>query len=106
MYVLTKKQTRPNQDVKFFDIRNVELVNKEYRDYWRATYVATNKCLFVQQTLSDNQLELTSISMWESKADYDEFIADQTCLDEFLHKYTAYISTNNIITDLINEEEI
>ena len=106
MYVLTKKQTRPNQGVKFFDIRNVELVTKEYRDYWRATYVATTKCLFVQQTLSDNQLELTSISMWESKADYDEFIADQTCLDEFLHKYTAYNITHNITTETLSEDEV
>jgi hypothetical protein len=44
--------------------------------------------------------------MWESKADYDTFIADQTCLDEFLHKYTAYNTTNNIITELVSEEEV
>jgi hypothetical protein len=106
MYVLTKKQTRPNQDVKFFDIRNVELVNKEYRDYWRATYVATNKCIFVQHNLSPDQLEMTSVMMWESKTDYEAFIADQTSLDEFLNKYTAYNTTHNIITETVNEEEI
>ena len=106
MYVLTKKQTRPDQDVKFFDIRNAGLVTKEYRDYWRATYVATNKSLFVQHTLSDNQLELTSISMWDSKESYNEFIADQTALDEFLHKYTEYNTTYNITTETVSEEEV
>lgn len=106
MYVLTKKQTRPDTNIEFFDIRNTDLVSKEYRDYWRANYIATNKCLFVQHTMSSNQLEVTSIMMWASKTDYDEFIADQTALDEFLHKYTTYNTTHNITTETVSEEEV
>jgi hypothetical protein len=106
MYVLTKKQIRPDTNVEFFDIRNAEMVTKEYRNYWRATYVATNKCFFVQHTLSPDQLEMTSVTMWESKENYDAFIADQTALDEFLHKYTAYNTTHNITTELVSEEEL
>jgi hypothetical protein len=106
MYIITKKQTRQDTNVEFFDIRDTDLVTKEYRDYWRVMYVATNKSQFVQHTLSSDQLELTSISMWDSKESYNEFIADQTALDEFLHKYTAYNTTNNIITTLVSEEEV
>jgi hypothetical protein len=49
---------------------------------------------------------MTSVMMWESKTDYEAFIADQTSLDEFLNKYTAYNTTHNIITETVNEEEI
>jgi hypothetical protein len=56
--------------------------------------------------MSEDQLELTSIMMWESKADYDAFIADQYCLDEFLNKYNAYNEAHNITTETISEEEI
>ena len=106
MYVLTKKQIRPDTSANFFDIRNAALVSKEYRDYWRTNYVSTGKCLFVQLTMSEDELELTSIMMWESKADYDAFIADQYCLDEFLNKYNAYNEAHNITTETISEEEI
>ncbi len=105
MYVLTKKQIRPDVSVEFFDIRNSDLVTKEYRDYWRATYIATSKCLFVQHSLSPDQLEMTSVMMWSTKADYDAFVADQTSLDEFLNKFTEYNTTNNITTELVSEED-
>jgi hypothetical protein len=106
MYVQTKTQTRLSIDVPFFDIRNNNLVSKEYRDYWRTTYVITNKCMFVQQTLSEDQLVLTSIMMWETKEDYNAFITDQYALDEFLNKFVEYNTANNIVFVITNEEEI
>ena len=106
MYVQNKTQTRPSVDVNFFDIRNNDMVSKEYRDYWRTTYTMTNKCIFVQQTLSEDQLVLTSTMMWETKEDYDAFIADQYVLDEFLNKLVAYNTANNIVLQITSEEEI
>lgn len=106
MYVNVKKQTRPNVDVKFFDIRNEQLVSKEYRDYWRLNYVMTNKCSFVVHSLSSDQLVLSSTMLWKSKAHYDEFIQDEFSLTEFLYKFRDYNTKNNIITEIVSEEEL
>jgi len=104
MYLVTNKQTRPNTDVEFFSM-HIDSYPTNLKSYFHETYKKPGKLVFVEKTVSDNGLEQTTTTMWESKQVYDEFISD-TNLSEHWVLQSQYMRDNSISRSRIDREEI
>lgn len=105
MYIVTKKQVRPNQTVDFFNISS-PLISLEAKEYYKNNYKLTGKLVYVDVGLSDDGLTQTASMMWESKQVYDEFMADPIIGAQIRDISDEYRIANGITTELVSTEEI
>lgn len=90
MFIVTRKYTRPSEDIKFWKIpaEGAELFNTRYKD----------KCLYRNRTLENNNLTMTIQTIWESKEAHAEYIADADFKIYFAAR-NIYNQENNITVD-------
>ena len=69
-YKTIRTYTRPNIYVPFF------IFNEEIRNYTDTTYNQTGKRISVNTTVSDNELQQITTSVWLDEATFNEFLAD------------------------------
>jgi hypothetical protein len=69
-YKTIRTHTRPNIYVPFF------LFNEEIRNYTDQTYNQTGKRVSVNTTLSEDELQQVTTSVWIDEAAFNEFLAD------------------------------
>ena len=105
MYIVIKKQTRPNETVEFFNLAS-SLISPEAREYFRSNYKTTGKLVFADVAVSPDGLTQTATMMWESKQVYDDFLADPTINAQIRDIDNEYRTANGIVTELVSTEEI
>jgi hypothetical protein len=101
MISLVKTQTRPSADIPFF--YQTKLVRPEYGPYLKANYIDTGKLVKFDRTISEDQLTITSMTEWESKEAFIEYITDPFCIENFLKISTEYEQLNGITSKSISD---
>jgi hypothetical protein len=69
-YKTIRTYTRPNVYVPFF------IFNEEIRNYTDQTYNQTGKRISVNTTVSENELQQITTSVWADESAFNEFLAD------------------------------
>lgn len=104
MYLVTNKQKRPNTSVEFFSM-HIDSYPTNLKSYFHETYKKPGKLVFVEKTVSEDGLEQTTTTMWESKQVYQDFIKDANLADHWALQ-SNYMSANAIVPERIDREEI
>ena len=105
MYKNTRKVIKPNTLVEFRNMLH-PTISQEIRDYWFNNYKNTGKCLNVVSELSDNQLEMTTTTTWDSKDSWDQYQADTIFIIGLFDPIHTYQDQNGLIRELVSEETI
>lgn len=99
MYIVTKKQKRPSKDIKFsFEYFAYP---EEYSEYVRKNFVETGKILKHNKIFSDDQLTVSLVTEWRSRADFLSFVTD-----EFVFEYVSKSNDYDIDHDITTAMEI
>ena len=104
MFRVIRKQTRPNTSVQFWQGQNDPSMNDEFRNYFYETYVLTGKFISVTPSVSEDGLELTNTTIWNSEADYNEHQADPVCQEGVIGKAEAHLAANGIASVEVSRE--
>jgi hypothetical protein len=94
MITITRIQTRPNIDTPFFF--ETTLVSKEYGEYLKTKYRDTGKLIGGNRVMSDDNLTLTTDSVWASQEAFAEFYSDPVCIEKFLKISADYEQAHGI----------
>lgn len=105
MYIIIRKVTRPNTSLEFRNMLH-ESVAPETRQHWVETYKVTGKCVLVDAVLSENQLEMNTTMIWDSKDSWDEYQADPILVAGLFTPIHAYQDENGFTRSLVSEEEL
>ena len=76
MYQITIKLTRPSTDVEFYSVMGEDDDSVAFRNHWNISYKQTSKLIFLDNLISEDQLTMTTIMLWDSQTTYDEAMAD------------------------------
>jgi hypothetical protein len=90
MFLVQKVISRKSIDVPFYEWP------QEYIDYFRSTYVATNKSASSTIAKSADGLSLVITSIWENEESFKEFIADPFIV-EHMYLRNKYNLANDIV---------
>jgi len=105
MWQTVRKQTRPNIDVPFFNMRTT-LVSDDFKLYWRDTFVSTDKLVYMHSDMSEDQLENTITMIWNSRESVDEMLADPRVQAELLAVKQAYLEETGITEIIVSNQEV
>ena len=105
MYKNTRKVTRPNTSVEFRNMLH-ESVSQNVKEHWIANYKNNGKCLSVESETSSNGLEMTTVTMWDSKDSWDQYQADPIFTEGLFSPIHAYQDANGFTRELVSEETI
>lgn len=97
---IIKKQTRPRVDIPFFYQSN--LVNPEYGIYLKQKYRDTGKLVKFERTMSDDQLSVTSTTVFASQEDFAEYFTDPFCMENFTKISNEYEQLNGIVSTAVS----
>ena len=76
MFVITRRYTRPSEDILWYNEKIDFIVElEEFRSHLNSTYVSTGKLLF-QETQAENGLTICYTGMWDSKESFDQYNTD------------------------------
>lgn len=106
MWQIIRKQTRPNATVNFFTMANNTLVSTDFKSYWADTYALTDKIIYVGTDISEDQLELTTTMIWDSRESIDQMLTDPICIEQLLNVKDAYLQENNMQEILVSSMEV
>ncbi len=106
MYVTTTKHTRTNTQVEFYNFKNTELVDPSTADYFKSTYLGPGKIVSSQWEMAPDELSTTSTVVWESKAAYDQFKADEILTAGYFNGRDAHNASSGITIELVSAEEV
>lgn len=101
MFKITRKQTRPDTTVQFWNGQNSTNMTDDFRNYFYETYVLTGKFISASPVVSEDGLELTTTSIWNSESDYLESRNDPVCIDGLYGKSAEHKDANSIATEEI-----
>lgn len=104
MYLVTNKQKRPNTGIEFFSM-HIDSYPRNLITYFHETYKKPGKLVFVEKSVSEDGLEQTTTTMWESKEVYNQFIKDPNLSDHWALQ-DSYMNSNAIVRERIDREEI
>lgn len=93
MYQVIREQIRPNTDVDFFSITSC---GQDVINYWNTEIINTGKQISNTHTLSEDELTLTSVILFESKESWQEMIADRYLTENLFAPQDAYNINNKI----------
>jgi hypothetical protein len=105
MYKNTRKVIRPNTSVEFRNMIH-ESVSNNVRDHWTANYKNTSKCVSVESEVSANGLEMTTVTIWDSKDSWDQYQSDPIFAEGLFGPIHAYQDENGFTKELVSEETI
>lgn len=106
MYIVTIKFTRPTTDIEFYTLKQSTEIPPELKKYFASTYVFSGKLITTDWTYSDDNLSATVMTIWATKADFDEYTTDARLVAEFFPNRTAYNTEHGITMEKISAEEI
>ena len=106
MWQTIRKQTRPSLDVDFFSPASAPGVDPSFKEYWKATYIDTNKLIYMHTELSEDKLELIITMIWDSTESVDEMLADPVVNTDFMPIKNAYLAEHGLTEIVIAREEI
>lgn len=89
MFLVNRVFNRPSTDVAFY------VADPEFRNYYEATYVATNKAISVNDMLSEDGLQRTFSTTWVDEATWNAYDQDPVCVAHFTAR-NAYNQANGI----------
>jgi hypothetical protein len=96
MFVVTRKQTRPNTTVEFFAIRNFPDPLGEFKQYMDTTYMSTGKLIDSDETISEDGLTKTIVTTWVDEAAATQWVNDPICNEKFTNLYKQHCQDNGI----------
>ncbi len=105
MYLVTGKITRPNTSCSFYTIAD-SAVSDSVRTHWQDNFKNTGKCLFVEVTMSSNQLELQTTQYWADEASYLEYKNDPVLTADLFEVRNAYWAANGMTGVILSEETV
>lgn len=105
MYLVKGKITRPNTDCSFYTIADA-VVADSIREHWQTAYKDTGKCLFIEVTVSEDQLQMNTDQYWEDQASYESYKNDPILASELFVVRDAYWVENGMTGVVISEESI
>ena len=100
MFIVTKKQIRPNTSVEFFSAALSPEFEAEFKRHMFITYMSTGKFIDSVESISADSLTKTVVTTWLSEADLNTWKADPICAD-FVERYNQYCIANGIA--VVNE---
>lgn len=106
MYIVTIKFTRPTTDIEFYTLKQSTEIPPELKKYFASTYVFSGKLITTDWTYSDDNLSATVMTIWNTKADFEEYVNDARMVSEYFPNRTAYHTENGITMEMISEEEL
>lgn len=95
MYKITGTQTRPNTQTNFLTSAS-EIIGSAVYAYIRENYIVTGKIISHEVTTSEDQLTMTSVRLWATESNFDEFMADTYIIDNLINPGNVYMDANNI----------
>jgi hypothetical protein len=105
MYLVKGKITRPNTDCSFYTIADLAVADS-VRDHWQTAYKDTGKCLFIEVTVSEDQLQMDTAQYWEDQASYESYKNDPVLTAELFSVRDAYWAEKGMTGVVISEESI
>jgi len=105
MYIITRKVTRPNISLEFRNMLH-ESIPPEIKTHWVNFYKNTNKCLNVATELSENQLEMSTTMIWDTKESWDAYQADPVFVAGLFTPIHTYQDENGFTRELVSEQEV
>jgi hypothetical protein len=96
MFIVTKKQVRPNTGVEFFAIRNFPDPLGEFKQYMYTTYMSTGKLIDSTETISEDGLTKTVVTTWVDQAASEQWNNDPVCNEKFTNLYKQHCADNGI----------
>ena len=105
MYLVKGKITRPNTECSFYTIADIA-VTDSIRDHWQTAYKDTGKCLFIEVTVSEDQLQKDTSQNWEDQASYEEYKNDPDLIAELFNIRDAYWSEHGMTGVVISEASV
>jgi len=105
MYIVTGKITRQNLEDSFHTIAD-PIVSDDIRLYWIQEYKETGKCIHVNVTMSDDQLELETVQMWSDQQSYLDYKNDAILNSGLFSIRDVYWASRGITGVIVNEETV
>jgi hypothetical protein len=105
MYQIIRKQTRPNTDVPFCILRTSDQLSEEVKKHFWENYISKEKHLLATDNVSENGLELTIVTIWDSQESFLEFKSDEIC-NQMATIVSDHCLANGITNDLISAGDI
>lgn len=102
MYVVTGKITRQNVSDAFYTIAD-DITPSEIKQHWVNTYKTTGKCTHIEVTVSQNQLELETVQLWQDQASYEEYKNDPILINGLFSIRDAYWAAHGITGVVVSE---
>ena len=106
-YTVTSIHVRPNTDTDWFMDAADEDEYGTWGTYVMETYRDTDKLISrteQQDSLSEDALTSTQVTVWKDKETHDEWVADSTAA-AWREKHETYIDENNIVKTVLSMEE-
>jgi hypothetical protein len=102
MIKVTKLTTRPNTNVLWHF--EAGIFDAGFYDHLQQTYKQTGKQISAANTFSEDGLQLTWTSFWNTQADYDEFQADPVLTTYWNLKQAYYDAHGVVMQDNVVEQ--
>ena len=111
MYRVVRKVTRPSTAVEFRNLQHSS-ISHETQSYWLHTYRGHQredgivKCQDISVSYSDNQLEMTTVMLWDNQASFIEYQNDTILNENAFSILDQDQDANGITRELVSQEEI
>jgi hypothetical protein len=105
MYIVTGKITRQAVEDSFYTIAD-PIVSDDIRLYWVQEYKETGKCINVNVTLSENQLELLTTQLWADQQAYMDYKNDIMLITGLFSLRDVYWAEHGITGVVVSEEAV
>ena len=99
MYQIIAKHTRPSVDVEFYSILGSDAESVAFLRHWDETFKFNGKLIFVDSQISEDQLTMTTIMLWDSQASYDEAMADPIVINKWNLRREYNRANGIVLTD-------
>ena len=103
MYLVTGKIIKQNLEDSFYTIAD-PITSPEIRTHWAINYKECGKCIAITVNLSDNQLELETVQIWQDQASYEEYKNDPVLIAGLFEPRELYWQEHGINKTIISEE--
>jgi hypothetical protein len=100
MFIVTKKQIRPNTSVQFVSSSTFPEIEDEFKRHMYVGYTRTGKFINATESTSSDGLTKTTVTTWLSEVDFNAWKADPVCTN-FIERYNQYCTANGI--SVVNE---
>jgi len=99
MFKLTKIQKRTSTDVPFYFQANPQ--SKAYIQHIVTKYINTGLLKSSEWVISEDGLEATLFTEWQSPDEFLKFVSDDVCIEQQIQPGQIYDAENKIASDLI-----